>query len=376
MEITHYDDLYETYREQVRRFAREKVAPFAAKVDEEERPPLDAYEASLELGLPGLPFSEQFGGQEGDVISQVITVEELARVCASTATTVSTCWIMMLVQRFGSEEQKRTIIPPVVQGKHRSAWGLTEPKGGSDLMGVVSSAKQTAQGWLLNGTKRFITNGGWADWYLIFARTEADNFGIFLVNKEDPGVSFGAPERKMGLRGSPTSDVILEDCLIPLDRVVGDPAKGGEYIKAGLLASRLKYAAHGLGVAQGALDEAVAYTQNREQFGRPVADFQMIKGMIADMAMKVEAGRGLLMHAATLVVNNDPRAKKYASMAKVMCTDAAMSVATDAVQLHGGYGYLKDYPVERMLRDAKITQIWEGTNQIQRLMIAKEVYKG
>jgi alkylation response protein AidB-like acyl-CoA dehydrogenase len=178
----------------------------------------------------------------------------------------------------------------------------------------------------------------------------------------------------MGLRGSPTSDVILSDCLIPHDRVIGDPTEGGNYIRAGLLASRLKYAAHGLGIAQGALDEAISYTSTREQFGRPIASFQMLRGMVADMAMKVEAGRAVLMHAATLVLNNDPSAKMYASMAKVLCTDAAMSVTTDAVQLHGGYGYLKDYPVERMMRDAKVTQIWEGTNQIQRLMIAKEVY--
>ncbi|MHA7602669.1 acyl-CoA dehydrogenase family protein [Alicycliphilus sp. T452] len=248
------------------------------------------------------------------------------------------------------------------------------PRGGSDLMGVVATAKQTAQGWVLNGTKRFITNGGWADWYLIFARTSPDKFGIFLVNKNDSGVSFGAPERKMGLRGSPTSDVILEDCTIPLDRVVGDPEEGGKYILAGLLTSRLKYAAHGLGIAQGALDEALAYTRTREQFGQPVSNFQMVKGMMADMAMRVEAGRAVLMHAATLVLNGDPAAKRYASMAKVLCTDAAVAVTADALQLHGGYGYLKDYPVERMYRDAKVTQIWEGTNQIQRLMIAKELY--
>ena len=376
MKATHYDDTYDAFREQVRRFAREKVAPHAARVDEEGQPPLQAYEASLELGLPGLPYAEEFGGMAGDVLTQIITVEELARVCASTATTVSTCWIMQLVQRFGSQAQKQMILPPVIEGRERSAWGLTEPKGGSDLMGVTASAKRTAQGWLLNGTKRFITNGGWADWYLIFARAEGECFGIFLVNRNDAGVSFGAPERKMGLRGSPTADVILEDCLIPLDRVIGEPGQGEAYIKAGLLASRLKYAAHGLGIAQGALDEAVAYTQTRQQFGRPVADFQMVKGMVADMAMKVESGRAVLMHAATLVLNNDPAARKYASMAKVLCTDAAVSVATDAVQLHGGYGYLKDYPVERMYRDAKVTQIWEGTNQIQRLMIAKEVFKG
>ncbi len=375
MQVSHYDDVYGAFREQLRRFAKEKVEPFAACVDDEARPPLEAYNASLELGLPGLPFAQALGGQEGDVLSQIIVVEELARVCASTATTVSTCWIMMLVQRFGSEEQKQMIIPPVVRGEQRSAWGLTEPKGGSDLMGVVTSAARTANGWVLNGTKRFITNGSWADWYLIFARTGPEQFGIFLVSKDDAGVSFGAAERKMGLRGSPTCDVILENCEIPLHRVIGDPAKGGQYIRAGLLASRLKYAAHGLGIAQGALDAAVSYTQERQQFGRPIAEFQMIKGMVADMAMKVEAGRAVLMHAATLVVNNLPDAKKYASMAKVMCTDAAMAVTTDAVQLHGGYGYLKDYAVERMLRDAKVTQIWEGTNQIQRLMIAREVYK-
>jgi len=375
MFVSHYDEMYVSFREQVRRFAKEKVAPFAAVVDDEARPPIESHQASLALGLPGLPFAESLGGQDGDVLSQIITIEELARVCASTATTVSTCWIMMLVQRFGSESQKQMIIPPVIRGEHRSAWGLTEPKGGSDLMGVVSSAKRTEHGWLLNGTKRFITNGGWADWYLIFARTEADKFGIFLVKKDDPGISFGAPERKMGLRGSPTSDVILENCEIPFDRVIGDPTQGGEYIRAGLLSSRLKYAAHGLGIAQGALDEAVSYTQDRQQFGKPIAEFQMIKGMVADMAMKVESARAMLMHAATLVVNTMPDARKYASMAKVLCTDAAMSVTTDAVQLHGGYGYLKDYPIERMMRDAKVTQIWEGTNQIQRLMIAKDVYK-
>lgn len=374
MDITHYDEVYKTYRSSIRRFALEQVAPYAALVDEEGRPPMEACNAALRLGLQGLPFPAEIGGQDGDVLTQIITIEELARVCASTATTISSSWIMMLVSRFGSSEQQQMIIPPVIQGRERSAWGLTEPKGGSDLMGVATTAQETNDGWLLNGTKRFITNGGWADWYLIFAKTASDKFGIFLVHKDDEGVSFGAEERKMGLRGSPTSDVILSDCLIPHDRVVGDKFEGRNYIRAGLLTSRLKYSAHGLGIAQGALDEAVRYTQEREQFGRQISSFQMIKGMVADMAMKVESARALLMHAATMVMNDDPGAVMYASMAKVQCTDAAMSVTTDAVQLHGGYGYLKDYPVERMMRDAKVTQIWEGTNQIQRLMIAKELY--
>lgn len=374
METTQYDEVYGAFREQVRRLAREKVAPHAARVDEEACPPLESYQATLELGLPGLPYPEEIGGLGGDLLTQILAIEELARVCAATATTVSTCWIMMLVQRFGSPAQKQQILPPVIAGRERSAWGLTEPRGGSDLMGVVSTAKKTADGWLINGTKRFITNGGWADWYLIFARTTPETFGIFLVSRNDAGISFGPAERKMGLRGSPTCDVNLDDCLIPDDRVIGDPGEGGSYIRAGLLASRLKYAAHGLGIAQGALDEALAYTRTREQFGRPVADFQMTKGMVADMAMRVEAGRAVLMHAATLVINGELSAKKFASMAKVLCTEAAVTVTRDALQLHGGYGYMKDYPIERMYRDAKVTEIWEGTNQIQRLMIAKEVY--
>ncbi|MFG1357970.1 acyl-CoA dehydrogenase family protein [Xanthobacter pseudotagetidis] len=372
--MTQYDEAYGAFREQMQRFARQKVAPHAARVDDEARPPIEAYQASLELGLPGLPYPEEIGGLGGDLITQILAIEELSRVCPSTATTVSTCWIMMLVQRFGSAAQKQLILPPVIEGRERSAWGLTEPRGGSDLMGVVSTATKTADGWLINGTKRFITNGGWADWYLIFARTTPERFGIFLVSKHDQGVSFGPPERKMGLRGSPTCDVNLDNCLIPDDRVVGDPGEGGTYIRAGLLASRLKYAAHGLGIAQGALDEALAYTRTREQFGRPVADFQMTKGMVADMAMRVEAGRAVLMHAATLAINGEPSAKKYASMAKVLCTEAAVAVTRDALQLHGGYGYMKDYPIERMYRDAKVTEIWEGTNQVQRLMIAKEIY--
>ncbi len=374
MNITHYDETYATYRDSIRRFAKDKVAPFAAIVDKEARPPLEAYNASLVLGLPGLPFPEEFGGQEGDLLAQVITIEELARACATTASVISTCWVMMILARHGSEAQKRLVIPPVVKGMERSAWGLTEPKGGSDLMGITSSAKATSNGWLLNGTKRFVTNGGWADWYLIFARTDQKQFGIFLVRKDDPGVSFGAKEQKMGMRGSPTSDVILEDCLIPHDRVIGDPMEGATYIRTGLLVSRLKISAHALGIAQGALDEAVRYTTTREQFGKPISSFQMLRGMVADMAVKVEAARAVLMHATTLAMHERPEAKMFASMAKLLCSDAAMAVTTDAVQLHGGYGYLQDYPVERMMRDAKVTQIWEGTNQIQRLIIAKDVY--
>lgn len=365
---------YTEFRESIRRFALDKVAPYAKKVDEEERPPIEALKASLAIGLPGLPFPEHLGGQDGDLFSQILASEELARVCASTALCTTTNWLMMAVVHHGTEKQQREIIPGISRGETQCAWGLTEPKGGSDLMAISTKAIRTADGWLLNGIKRFITNGGWADWYLIFARTSEKEFSIFLVHKNDPGVSFGAKERKMGMRGSPTSDVIFDDCVIPGDRLLGELGQGTPYINEALLKSRLTIASHALGIAQGAFDEAVKYTAVREQFGQVIARHQMVRGMIADMAIKVESARAVLYRAVESFTSGDRDAKLLASIAKVQCSDAAMFVSVDAVQLHGGYGYLADYPVERMMRDAKVTQIWEGTNQIQRLMISKQVY--
>lgn len=362
------------FRDSIRRFARDKVAPHAAAVDQERRPPVEAFEASIPLGLPGLPYPESLGGQDGDMLSQCIMLEELSRVCASTALTVSSCWILMAVMDYGTEAQQQEIVPQITAGRARCAWGLTEPKGGSDLMAASTQALRDGDTWVLSGTKRFITNGGWAEWYLIFARTEDKHFGLFLVHKDDAGVSFGAEERKMGMRGSPTSDVILDGVRLPAGRLLGDARRGAEYISAALLRSRLHISAHALGLASGALDQTLRYTTEREQFGQPIARFQMVRGMVADMAIKVEAARAVLHRAVGLYEAKDPRARLQASIAKVLCSDAAMSVTTDAVQLHGGYGFLEDYPVERMMRDAKVTQIWEGTNQIQRLMIAKDVY--
>lgn len=365
---------YTEFRDSIRRFARDKVAPYASAVDREQRPPIEAFDASIALGLPGLPYPERFGGGDGDMLSQCLMIEELSRVCASTALTVSSCWILMALMDYGTEIQQQEIVPQITSGKARCAWGLTEPKGGSDLMGATTSAARSDKGWLISGTKRFITNGGWAEWYLIFARTSEKRFGIFLVHKDDAGVSFGAPERKMGMHGSPTSDVILDNVSVSNDRLVGDPERGVEYIQNALLRSRLHISAHALGIAAGALDEAVRYTTEREQFGQQISRFQMLRGMVADMAIKVESARATLHRAIAMYQAGDPEAKLQASIAKVLCSDAAMAVSTDAVQLHGGYGYLEDYAVERMMRDAKVTQIWEGTNQIQRLMIAKEIY--
>jgi alkylation response protein AidB-like acyl-CoA dehydrogenase len=367
-------DMYNEFRASIRRFAEAKVAPYASLVDEEARAPVEAVRASLEVGLPGLPFPERFGGSDGDLFSQIIASEELARVCASTSICTSTNWLMMAVIFHGTEEQQQDLIPGIVNGTLQCAWGLTEPRGGSDLMGITSKAVRTADGWILNGTKRFITNGGWADRYLIFARTADKEFSLFLVNKDDSGVSFGMQERKMGLRGSPTCDVIMENCVLPHSRLLGKEGQGATYITDALLKSRLTIGAHALGIAQGALDEALRYTMEREQFGQPIARHQMVRGMIADMSVRVESARAILYRGVEFFMRNDPTAKHYASVAKLACSDAAMSVTMDAVQLHGGYGYLKEYAVERMMRDAKVTQIWEGTNQIQKLMIAKEVY--
>lgn len=373
MNNTQHDE-YAEFRASIRRFATEKVMPYAAVIDQEKRPPTEAFDASIALGLPGLPYPERLGGQDGDMFAQTIVMEELARVCASTALTISSSWIMMAVVDYGTDAQQREIVPQLVSGSARCAWGLTEPKGGSDLMAATTTAVRSADGWVINGTKRFITNGGWADWYLVFARTTEKRFGIFLVNRNDPGVSFGTQERKMGMRGSPTSDVILENCIVPESRLLGDPESGALYIGEALLRSRLQIAAHAIGIAGGALDQALSYTTEREQFGQPISRFQLLRGMVADMVIKVESGRSTLRRAVELYMAGDPAAKLHASIAKVLCSDAAMAVTTDAVQLHGGYGFLEDYPVERMMRDAKVTQIWEGTNQIQRMMIAREAY--
>ena len=368
------EDRYQEFRQSLQRFVARDVAPHAAKVDREGRPPLEAITAALALGLPGLPFPEHLGGSEGDLFAQVITTEELARACAATSLTITSGWVLEGVVHYGAKDLQQLVLPPICKGEMRGAWGLTEPQGGSNLMGARTTAKREGDSWVLDGTKRFITNAGWADWYLIFARTADKSFGLFMIHRDDPGIRFGKAEDKMGMRGSPTADVILEQCRIPVGREIGDPARGAEYITEMLHNSRLTIAAHALGIAQGALDEALKYTEERQQFDQAISRFQAVKIMIADMTLKVEAARSVLYQAVDYRMRNHPDARRYASLAKVLCSDAAMMVSTDAVQLHGGYGYLKDCPIERMMRDAKVTQIWEGTNQIQRLLIAKESY--
>jgi len=368
------EDKYQGFRRSLQRFVERSVAPYAAQVDREGRPPLEAIDAARALGLPGLAFPERLGGSDGDLFTQVITTEELARACASTSLTITSGWVLEGVVRYGTPALQDLVIPPICNGEMRGAWGLTEPQGGSNLMGARTTARRDGDSWVLDGTKRFITSAGWADWYLIFARTGNITFGIFMVHRDDTGIRFGKAEDKMGMRGSPTADVFLENCRVPAMRVIGDPAQGGAYITEMLHNSRLTIAAHALGIAQGALDQAVKYTAERQQFDQTISRFQAIRVIVADMALKVEAARAVLYQAVDYRLRNHPDSRRYASLAKVLCSDAAMAVSTDSVQVHGGYGYLKDYPIERMLRDAKVTQIWEGTNQIQRLLIAKETY--
>jgi alkylation response protein AidB-like acyl-CoA dehydrogenase len=361
------------FRDMMRRLAAERIEPYAAEVDKTSGRPTKAYEGLREAGITGLAAPEQIGGQGGDLLSQCVALEEISRVCATTGLTLMTCWSFAdSVVTFGNPEQF-VAAEQVASGASLGSWCYTEPQGGSDLSGARTRAVKCEGGWKLNGTKRFITNAGWSDWYLVLARTEGEAFGIFLVNRQDSGVTFGTPENKMGMRGSPTADVLLEDCFVPDWRVLGDPLKGLEIASASLVESRCHVAAQALGIAQGALDAAVEYTKQRKQFDRPISAHQLVRGMIADMAVKVESSRALLYKAVELVHIDRDKARAFSSMAKMLCSDTAMAVTTDAVQLHGGYGYIDGYAVERMMRDAKITQIYEGTNQIQRLIIAKHV---
>lgn len=368
---------HEEFRRQVRRMAEDRIKPGAADVDEESRFPTTSIDAFRSLGLCGLPFPETLDGAGADLQSQIIAVEEVARVCGSSSLVLLIPWAALTpLIWFGDESLQKQIVPDVAAGRCGASFCLTEPGGGSDLRGIRTRAERVADGWRINGQKRFISNVGWSHWYAVLARVGAEGFGVFMVHHKDPGFSVGRHERKMGMRGSPTADLIFEDCVLPAQRVVGDPERGHEYMIQTLTYTRPLVSAQALGLAQGALDESLSYTVGRNQFGKPVSDFQMVRGMVADMAIAVEASRALLYRTVDIVAEaNDDRARAFASMAKTQCSDTAMKVTVDAVQLHGGYGYIKDYPVERMMRDAKVSQIWEGTNQIQRLLVAKYMYQ-
>src|ERR1700753_1188097 len=377
---------HELLRQTVRELAEAKIAPFAAEVDEAARFPQEALDALTSAGMQAVHIPEAFGGEGADALAAVIVIEEVARVCASSSLipAVNKLGTVPLLLS-GSEELKRRYLPPVARGEALFSYALSEAGAGSDAAAMKTRAVRDGDAWVLNGTKMWITNAGVSQFYTVRSVTDpeqgARGISAFIVDKDDPGVSFGPPEKKLGIKGSPTRQVILEDARIPADRIIGEEGTGFKTALATLDHTRITIAAQALGIAQGALDYATGYVQQREQFGQPISDFQGIQFMVADMAMKLEAARQLTYHAAIQseqAMNGvkQPTLTFSSSAAKCFASDVAMDVTTDAVQLLGGYGYVKDYPVERMMRDAKITQIYEGTNQIQRMVMARQLPQG
>ncbi|HHY22378.1 MAG TPA: acyl-CoA dehydrogenase [Bacilli bacterium] len=366
----------EMIRKMVRDFAENEVAPTAAERDEEERFDRKIFDKMAELGLTGIPWPEEYGGIGADYVSYVIAVEELSRVCASTGVTLSAHLSLASwpIYKFGNEEQKQKYLRPLAEGTKIGGYGLTEPSSGSDAAAMKTTAKLDGDHYVLNGSKIFITNGGIADIYVVFAMTDQDqkHRGItaFIVESDMPGFSVGKKEKKLGIRSSPTTEIIFEDCRVPKENMLGKEGEGFKIAMMTLDGGRNGIAAQALGIAQGALDAAVEYAKERKQFGRSIGSQQGIGFKLADMATKVEAARLLTYQAAWNESEGLPYGKESA-MSKLFAGDIAMEVTTEAVQVFGGYGYTKDYPVERFMRDAKITQIYEGTNEIQRLVISK-----
>lgn len=371
---------HEMIRKMVRDFAEKEVAPTAAERDEEERFDMDLFKKMAELGLTGIPWPEEYGGIGSDYLAYVIAVEELSRVCASTGVTLSahTSLAGWPVFKYGTEEQKQKYLRPMAEGSKIGAYGLTEPGSGSDAGGMKTTAKLDGDDYVLNGSKIFITNGGIADIYIVFAVTDADSkhkgTTAFIVEADYPGFSVGKKEKKLGIRSSPTTEIIFDNCRVPKENMLGEEGQGFIIAMKTLDGGRNGIAAQAVGIAQGALDHATDYAKERVQFGKPIAANQGIGFKLADMATATEASRLLTYQAAWLESNNLPYGKASA-MAKLMAGDTAMNVTTEAVQVYGGYGYTKDYPVERFMRDAKITQIYEGTQEVQRLVISRMLTK-
>ena len=381
--IFELSDEHKMMRDMVREFAEAELAPSAAERDEEER--FDRalmFDRLAELGLAGVVFPEEYGGAGADYLSYAIVVEELSRVCASTGVTLSAHVSLGAnpIYKFGTEAQKQKFLVPLAEGSKMGAFGLTETSAGSDAGGTRSTAVRDGDHWVLNGSKIFITNGGDAETYVVFARTDKNaqkHHGIsaFIVEKDTPGFSFGKKEAKMGIRSSPTMELIFDNCRIPLDQLLGEEGKGFKVAMQTLDGGRIGIASQALGIAQGAFDAAVNYARERKQFDQPIANFQGVQFMLADMATQIEAARLVVYQAAWKASSGQPFSKESA-MAKLLASETAMQVTTKAVQVFGGYGYTREYPVERMMRDAKITEIYEGTSEVQRLVIGTAVTRG
>ncbi|WP_326811484.1 acyl-CoA dehydrogenase [Streptomyces scopuliridis] len=374
---------HDMLRDTVRALAEAKIAPFAAAVDEEARFPQEALDALVASDLHAVHVPEEYGGAGADALATVIVIEEIARVCASSSLIPAVNKLGSLpVILSGSENLKKTYLGPLAKGDAMFSYCLSEPDAGSDAGGMKTKAVRDGDHYVLNGVKRWITNAGVSEYYTVMAVTDPDKrtkgISAFVVEKGDEGVSFGAPEKKLGIKGSPTREVYLDHVRIPADRLIGEEGTGFATAMKTLDHTRITIAAQALGIAQGALDYAKGYVQERKQFGKPIGDFQGVQFMLADMAMKLEAARQLTYSAAARSERVSAGSAKedltfFGAAAKCFASDAAMEITTDAVQLLGGYGYTRDYPVERMMRDAKITQIYEGTNQVQRIVMARNL---
>ncbi|GAA2541122.1 MULTISPECIES: acyl-CoA dehydrogenase [Streptomyces] len=369
---------HDMLRDAVRSLAEAKIAPHAAAVDEEARFPREALQALVANDLHAVHVPEEYGGSGADALATVIVIEEVARVCASSSLIPAVNKLGSLpVILSGSEELKKKYMTPLAKGEGMFSYCLSEPDAGSDAAGMKTRAVRDGDFWVLNGVKRWITNAGESEYYTVMAVTDPEKrskgISAFVVEKSDEGVSFGAPEKKLGIKGSPTREVYLDNVRIPADRMIGEEGTGFATAMKTLDHTRITIAAQALGIAQGALDYAKGYVKERKQFGKPIADFQGIQFMLADMSMKISAARALTYQAAAASQRVDADLTYLGAAAKCFASDVAMEVTTDAVQLLGGYGYTRDYPVERMMRDAKITQIYEGTNQVQRIVMARNL---
>ncbi|WP_030485009.1 acyl-CoA dehydrogenase family protein [Nocardioides aequoreus] len=373
---------HQAIREAIRAIATDKIAPYAAAVDEEARYPAEAAQAlqAADFHAPHVP--EQYGGAGADALATVLVIEEVARACVSSSLIPAVNKLGSLpVQLAGSEALKERYLGALARGEGGFSYCLSEPDAGSDAGGMKTRAVRDGDHWVLDGVKRWITNAGESEYYTVMAVTDPDKrtrggISAFVVEKSDEGVSFGAPEKKLGIKGSPTREVYLDKVRLPAERMIGEEGTGFATAMATLDHTRITIAAQAVGVAQGALDFALDYAKEREQFGKPIADFQGLQFLLADMGIKVEAARQLTYAAAGRSERGDKDLTFFGAAAKCFASDTAMQVTTDAVQVLGGYGYTRDYPVERMMRDAKITQIYEGTNQVQRIVAARQLLAG
>lgn len=356
-------------------FAENEVKPMAAEIDEEEKFPIENVKKMAENGMLGIPFPEQYGGAGGELLDYVLCVEELSKVCATTGVVVSahTSLCASPIFEFGTEAQKEKYLPALMSGEKLGAFALTEPAAGTDAGSQQTKALKVDGGYVLNGSKIFITNAQYADVYVVMAMTDKSKgtrgISAFLVERDMPGFRIGKKEKKMGIRGSATCELIFEDVFVPDENLLGKEGKGFSLAMKTLDGGRIGIAAQALGIAEGALEETVRYTKERKQFGRSISKFQNTQFVLADMATKIEAARLLVYRAATLKGEGKPYSVE-AAQAKLFAAEVAMDVTTKAVQLHGGYGYTREYPVERMMRDAKITEIYEGTSEVQRMVVA------